>query len=171
MKFRLLILTIVLSVFICIVGYADDGFILHTIYFQATDAPNISQVNDKISNAVKSAQNLFADEMERHGYGRKTFEADIKDGVLNIHHVKGKHNASYYVNDTYNKVQLEIPDKFNHDTQPSDKRDDIHLIVMGGVNVMDGWVWGYGWPFSGGRFGGGAIATMEALKEGSTIIA
>ena len=48
---------------------------------------------------AKDVQQFYADEMERHGYGRKTFPLESnKRGVPVVHRVHGKFNEDYYYN-------------------------------------------------------------------------
>ena len=67
------------------------------IYFRPSDKlvrPNVDAVIDRL---IKKAQRFFADEMERHGFGRKTFqfEADANGNAV-VHHVNGKFTEAYY---------------------------------------------------------------------------
>ena len=44
-----------------------------TIYFLDKDKKPPPNITEKIDKAIKAAQNYYADEMEHHGFGRKTF--------------------------------------------------------------------------------------------------
>ena len=67
------------------------------IYFRPSDRPVRPNVDAEIDALIKKAQRFFADEMERHGFGRKTFQFET-DGHGNavVHHVNGKFTEAYY---------------------------------------------------------------------------
>ena len=165
MRLLNLIAILMLLVFGCINVYADDGFIVHTVYFQPSDAPDISVVKDKISNVVEAAQDLYANELDRHGFGRKTFEIEKTDDNLVIHHVTGEHQSTHYANNAYNKIKSLIPDSINFDTPNTGNQNDVHLIIVGGVELLNGTLWGYAWPHSDGVYGGYAVVSMDALNH------
>ena len=64
---------------------------------------------------VKDTQQFFADEMERHGYGRKTFALETdKTGEPVVHHIDGEFPEEYYYKSgTGAKVRIEISDNFD----------------------------------------------------------
>ena len=61
------------------------------IYFFPRDRQPQPDINAKIDGLIKDTQKLYADEMERHGFGRKTFrfETDVYGNAV-VYHVKGK---------------------------------------------------------------------------------
>ena len=67
------------------------------IYFRPSDIPVRPNVDAEIDALIKEAQRFYADEMERHGFGRKTFqfEADANGNAV-VHHVNGKFTEAYY---------------------------------------------------------------------------
>ncbi|MDE0316756.1 MAG: leucine-rich repeat domain-containing protein [Candidatus Poribacteria bacterium] len=70
----------------------DDSpeYVVRVIYVQLNDVePQEDSVNT-LKAMIKDIQTFYADEMERHGYGRKTFrlETDAADNVI-VHHLKG----------------------------------------------------------------------------------
>ena len=67
------------------------------IYFRPSDRPVRPNVDAEIDALIKEVQRFFADEMERHGFGRKTFrfEADANGNAV-VHHVNGKFTEAYY---------------------------------------------------------------------------
>lgn len=142
---------------------------MHTIYFQPNDAPELDIVQGKISNAVKGSQALYRNEMNRHGFGNKTFKINENNGKVVINHVRGNHRSNHYADDTYNKVKTVFPDKFNFATPPFTKQDNIHLIIVGGVKLINNGLWGYGWPHSDGTYGGWCVVSMDALHQGHGI--
>ena len=95
-------------------GFAQDSRpIVQLIYFRPSDIPPSPDVDAEINAMIKKAQRFFADEMERHGYGRKTFqfEADV-DGNTVVHHVNGKLPIADYENSNHAWVQ-EIREQIN----------------------------------------------------------
>ena len=87
--------------------------IIKTIYFVPKDR-DIDRNHPKIlADRLKEVQQIFADQMEKHGYGNKTFRIH-EDGNGNpiVQQVIGKFNDSYYINDTLNKVYSELDAQF-----------------------------------------------------------
>lgn len=90
-------------------GFAqDDRPLVYLAYIRASDLPPRPKehVDAEIDSMIKKAQRFFADEMERHGFGRKTFqfEADANGNAI-VHHVNGKFP---YAEDTKNRELVEI---------------------------------------------------------------
>ena len=67
------------------------------IYFRPSDTPVRANVDAEIDERIKETQRFFAAELERHGFGRKTFqfEADANGNAV-VHHVNGKFTEAYY---------------------------------------------------------------------------
>ncbi len=134
------------------------NFIVDCVYFKPSDAEEIA--TDKIKRTIEAAQALCAEEMNRHGFGRKTFRLDRDtDGEIIIHKFNGRNGWRSYsqTEDTYGKLKPELPDRFNEDTPPWNKQDRVRLIIVGGAKFVDGNLWGVGWSLSGYRCGGTAI--------------
>ena len=72
-------------------------WLVSLIYFRPSDRPVRPNVNAEIDALIKEAQRFFADEMERHGFGRKTFqfEADANGNAV-VRHVNGKFPYAHY---------------------------------------------------------------------------
>ena len=68
------------------------------IYFLPNDRPFQQAVVDSMKVTIRQIQTFFADQMEAHGYGRKTFrfETDAQGDPV-VHRVDGGHPNSYYV--------------------------------------------------------------------------
>ena len=78
---------------------ASPEYVVRVIYFIPNDteaAPDIDLVLDTI---IKDVQQFYADQMERHGFGRKTFklETDVNGDAV-VHHVNGEFNHQHYHN-------------------------------------------------------------------------
>lgn len=128
-------------------------FIVRTIYFQPTDAPDPPR---NISQLMLDVQDFYRSEMERHGYGAKTFRLESNEvGDPVIHTVKGQHPAIHFLNDTYNQIKAELPFDFKRESLVG--QNNIHVIIAGGLNNVDGRFLGVGYPFSQFHSGGNAV--------------
>ena len=78
------------------------------IYFFPRDRQPQPDINMKIDGLIKDTQKLYADEMERHGFGRKTFrfETDAHGNAV-VYHVKGRFMDQEY-NDGKASAQADI---------------------------------------------------------------
>ena len=67
------------------------------IYFLANGRLPQVDIDAQFDILIKDVQEYFADEMERHGLGRKTFHVETDaTGKAVIHHVISEHNEEYY---------------------------------------------------------------------------
>ncbi len=140
-------------------------FITKVVYFKPTDVR--VDLTAKIQKIVEDTQELYADEMERNGFERKTFRVETRLGKPRVHIVNGKRNSAHYIHNTFEKVRPELPNFLNQDTEPWDKQDMIVVIVVGGIACLDevqgGWCgWGVGWPFHSLRYGGGVVIAANS---------
>ena len=83
------------------------------IYFLPSDRSPQQDIDTKLDRLIKDVQQFYADEMERHGFGRKTFtfETDATQKAV-VHHVEGQFTDSYYRQNTFHKVWEEIREQF-----------------------------------------------------------
>ena len=124
------LLLIFLSLFTVATTYAD--YTIRVIYFQPTDAP--AAPIEKIRDAMEHTQEYYADEMQKHKFGRKTFriERNGKRQIV-VHTVKGRHKASHYSSDTEGTLNAELPVNMKN-------QNDILLSFIGGLDyVAGGW--------------------------------
>ena len=123
---------------------------MRIIYFLPKDRTAQPDVDAKLDEMIKDVQQFYADEMEAHGYGRKTFrfEAD-ENGDAIVHHVSGKFNDAHYQDNTTGKVFEEIWDTFSQ----AKNIDFLAIDVSGGfIYLGDGesvYGVGSGWPDGG----------------------
>ena len=94
------------------------------IYFLPNDRPFQQAVVDSMKVTIRQIQTFYVDQMEAHGYGRKTFrfETDAQGGPV-VHRVDGQHPDSQYLDDTFNTLFDEIGQAF-------DARQNIYFIVV-----------------------------------------
>ena len=122
------------------------------IYFLPNDRPFQQEVVDSMKVTIRQIQTFYADQMEAHGYGRKTFrfETDAQDDPV-VHRVDGQHPNSYYLENS--GYWLEIREKF--DT----RANNVYLTVWdNGTRVVRPGAAGSG---AGGRDGGGAVVSAR----------
>ena len=72
-------------------------WLVSLIYFRPSDRPVRPNVDAEIDALIKKAQRFFADQLERHGFGRKTFQFETDaHGNAVVHHVTGKFPNAHY---------------------------------------------------------------------------
>ena len=101
---------------------------------------------------IKDTQQYFADHMEQHGFGRKTFTVETdKDGEPVVHHIDGKFpEEHYYQRGTGHKVWVEVREHF-------DDRDLQHIpFVAIDLSSKD---------IHGGKSGGEATINFYSQDE------
>ena len=83
------------------------------IYFLPSDRSPQQDIDTKLDSLIRDVQQFYADEMERHSFGRKsfTFETDATGRAV-VHHVDGQFADSYYRQNTFRKVWEEIREQF-----------------------------------------------------------
>ena len=98
--------------------------VVKVIYFVPRDRAIQQDIPAKISTQIKQVQKLYADQLESHGFGRKTFdlETDAAGDVI-VHQVIGQQNDAFYHADTLNKIYEETKAEF-------DKGISINLFVV-----------------------------------------
>ena len=84
------------------------------IYFLPSDRRSQSGINTQLDRLIKDAQAFYADQMQTHGLGRKTFtfETDTTGRAV-VHRVNGRFTNRYYHTETVDKVMEEINKQFN----------------------------------------------------------
>ena len=93
------------------------------IYFLPNDRPYRPDVVQKMKDEIRTVQTFFAEQMEAHGYGRRTFRVERDtQGEPIVHRMDGRHPDSHYLDDTH-VVYDELTEAFNHDV-------NIYLTVI-----------------------------------------
>lgn len=134
---------------------ATAEFTVRTIYFQPQGTKDHV---DRIRNIMADVHELYASEMERHGFGEKTFRLETENDQVVVHTVRGKHNAAHYAAapKSYIAIAPELPDEF------SDQTSNIHIIFVGGLrNINGGKVLAIGVASFGHWAGGYAMLPAE----------
>ena len=161
MKLTLLILILVLTALAQLTAQLPpeqaelpqaDSPIVRLVYFRPSDRPVRPDVDAKIDRLIKEAQRFFADQLELHGFGRKTFQFETDaHGNAVVHHVKGKFPNAHYPQNRYSWVaethgQIDIPARsitvYMLDSDP-DGRTFTGAFGTGGAGAahIDRWGW------------------------------
>ena len=94
------------------------------IYFLPNDRPFRQEVVDSMKVTIRQIQTFYAEQMQAHGYGNKTFRFEIDaEGEPMVHRVDGQHSDNYYLDDTIGPVENELKQVFDLDT-------NIYFIVI-----------------------------------------
>ena len=94
------------------------------IYFLPNDRPYRADVVQRMKDAIRNIQTFYAEQMQAHGYGNKTFrfETDAQ-GEPVVHRVDGQYPDSHYLDETFDTVFDEIDQAF-------DIEANIYLTVI-----------------------------------------
>ncbi len=75
----------------------DSPHVVRLIYFHPNDRAPQTDINTKLDAMIKDIQRFYADQMEQHGFGRKTFRFETDtNGKAVVHHFTGRHDDAYY---------------------------------------------------------------------------
>ena len=115
------------------------------VYFLPNDRPARPERVAALRQLIKDTQAFFTNEMQSHGFGRKTFNVETnKAGVPEVHRIDGKFpEEHYYRAGTGHKVWTEVRDHFtDRDLQ------HIHFIAidLGSEGIHGGRSGGEGSP-------------------------
>ena len=150
------------------------------IYFLPNDRPYQADVVQKMKYEMRNLQTFFAEQMQAHGYGKKTFrfETDAK-GAPKVHRVDGQYSDSYYVGNK-GGFRQELERTF------AIRKDNIYFIVWDnstgnlGAEVYGtgggGKSWGAPTVTSGFRFGlaahelGHSFGLFHDFRDGGYIL-
>lgn len=164
------LITIVILLVMCTLTTAHAEFIVQTIYFQPTNAPSFNSVKDNINSIMLDTQRIYADELERHGFGRKTFRLEMENNNVKIHHISGKSNVSAYESDTWRSVTAELPNHLNPYVHSIDKLDRVRVIIVGIPLINKTYAGLGGSQTNGNYFGGNCIIAQASPQYGIELI-
>ncbi|QRQ63161.1 hypothetical protein [Sphingobacterium multivorum] len=75
--------------------WSSNPYKLNVIYFVPNDVDSIPNFRKRLSKILLDAQNMFANNMDREGFGRKSFGLDLlNDSLINIHYIAGKYGKA-----------------------------------------------------------------------------
>ena len=108
------------------------------IYFLPNDRPFRQEVVDLMKVTIREVQTFYAEQMQAHGYGNKTFrfETDAQGEPL-VHRVDGRYSDRHYLGGFGNDMREEIEQRF-------DLERNIYLIVLDKSTDLIGNVGGVG---------------------------
>ena len=125
---------------------ASPEYVVRVIYFLPNDRHPKPDIDKMLDTQIKEAQRFFADQLEAHGFDRKTFRIET-DGAGNaiVHHVNGGHDDAYYQNPSFGSHSAvnEIAEQF-------DMSKNIYYIVLDSSSIfidgrgITGWAYGNG---------------------------
>ena len=88
------------------------------IYFLPTNRLPQTDIPEKIDKILRDLQTFFADEIQHHGFGRKTFDFEKNsDGSAKVYLFEGKTADEYYDEYTSSRVLKEIEQYFESSTK------------------------------------------------------
>ncbi|MDE0316087.1 MAG: leucine-rich repeat domain-containing protein, partial [Candidatus Poribacteria bacterium] len=148
---------------------------VRVVYFLPKDRQPQPDIDAKLDKLIKDTQQLFTDQMERHGYGRKTFQIETDlNGKAVVHHIVGQFTEAHYSNepDLPFAVLSEVPNWFDFFEYYGDYYFTVVDMGSAGVKVVRRCsscpigVSGIGGAWS--AFGGRALVTVATASLGTT---
>ena len=121
---------LILLLLICATSYAKLPFTVRTVYLQPKDANPPDK--ERISRLMLDTQVLFSQEMERHGYGQKTFRLETRNDKVVIHVVKGLNDIGHYIKNG-KAAERELPDGRGVDLK---NPNNVVVIFVGGADTL-----------------------------------
>ena len=112
------------------------------IYFLPTNRTAQQDINAKMDTLIRDVQQFYAEQMDTHGFGRKTFsfETDANSQAV-VHHVNGRFTDYYYDDNTFDKIVEEIEQRFDLSqnlylisVDTGSERINTHWCGQGGVH-------------------------------------
>lgn len=105
--------------------------VVKLIYFLPSDRVPQPDIPQKLNRLINDMQTYYANEMERHGYGNKTFSVEKNgDKTAKVYLFEGRTTEDYYFINTHKKVRNEIEEIF-------DSSNSIHFIVADISKVLN----------------------------------
>ena len=114
------------------------------IYFLPNDRPYRAEMVQQMKDEILNVQTFFADQMEAHGYGRRTFRVETDaQGEPVVHRVEGQQPNSDYQRGNEGDWRSDI------EQAGFDIRANVYLIAMDLINDEGGF--GGRWGKNGGE--------------------
>ena len=139
-----------------------EPYMVRQIYFHPRDRQRPQDIDTTLDTLVREVQQFYADEMERHGFGRKTFRLETDAlGKPVRHRITGKFTTAHYTDDIIHEASKEM------DGQVIWEPDSIYLIWHDTVDVNSGIILGgqVGGTGGGGPFSGVANITLFSFDK------
>ena len=110
--------------------WANNPYKLNVVYFIPNDNDSVPDYRQRISRILLDAQSFFATNLEREGFGRKSFGLDIiNDSLVNIVTIIGqKGKDSYPYTGGGAAVQPEVEAYFA--ANPDKKESEHYLVIL-----------------------------------------
>lgn len=129
----------------------NADYLVKTIYFKPNNVDNVPF--EKIRGWMNDVQELYIEEMSRHGYGNQSFKLEREhNGNVKINVVDGAHPSWKYETDTWDNIKVELNEKWKNDQR------NIHVFIIGETNAVgldnDCCIAGFGWHITNVNFGG-----------------
>ena len=134
--------------------HPESGRMVRLIYFVPKDRTPQPDMSVKLDILMKGVQQFYANEMERHGFGRKTFHLETNaTGKVVVHRINGQFADTYYRQRIWNKVWEETSLQFDRSQHIYFAVVDISNEHIGPGNTVCG---------RGGNYGDGGGALVPA---------
>ena len=114
----------------------EDQAMIRLIYFLPRGRRVQQDIDTKLDELIKDAQQFYAEQLGRHGFTRKTFTSESDaNGKTVVRHVAGQFANSHYRENTFDKVWRELSERFERQLHI------VNLVVLdidtGAVSVRD----------------------------------
>ncbi len=119
---RMYIIAYIVFVLFSISAFAERQ--VKVVYFVPNDRTIQWDLPPILDTQMRKIHTFYADEMERHGFGRKTFDLSVNTHGQVVQWIQpGIYNNEYYLTDTFEKVYQEISAGY-------DIRSDIYVVFL-----------------------------------------
>lgn len=110
-------------------AWEQNPYKLNVIYFVPTDVDSIPNFRQRLSKILLDAQGEFADNMNREGFGRKSFGLDlVNDSLINIHYIAGQSGKDSY---PYAGGSAAVASEVNaYFTQHPQAKKSVHNLII-----------------------------------------
>ncbi|MGV6944504.1 discoidin domain-containing protein [Sphingobacterium kyonggiense] len=110
---------------------------LNVFYFVPNDVDTFANFKNRLSQILLRGQKEFADDMEKDGYGRKSFGLNlINDKTVNVIYLKGKFGKEKYMYEGGGpNIKAEVDAYLEQN--PGDKKSVHHLIIVPAYDLSD----------------------------------
>ena len=111
------------------------------IYFLPINRTAQQDIDAKLDTLIREVQGFYAEQMNAHGFGRKTFSFETDaTGKAVVHHVNGRFTDRHYDHGTFDKIIEEIEDRFDISknlylisVDTGSERIDVQWCGQGGI--------------------------------------